>query len=225
MATVEQQVPPLIEGQRLTRDEFLRRWEAMPDLKRAELIGGVVRMPSPVSTEHGEYDFNVVTWLGHYSASTPGTRGSHASTTLMLTDAPQPDSHLRIVSKAGGRSRRKGKYLEGPLELIAEVSRSNAGYDLDDKLELYQRAGVIEYLVVLVEEQEIRWFYRHGKAFKLMPVPGDGIWRSRVFPGLWLNGPAFLAGDMPQVLATLQQGLQSSEHAAFAAKLAARLKS
>lgn len=225
MATVGEQVPLLVEGQRLTRDEFLRRWEAMPELKRAELIKGVVRMPSPFSTEHGEYDFDIVTWLGCYSASTPGTRGGHASTTLMLVDAPQPDSHLRLVRKAGGRSRRKGKYLDGALELIAEISRSSAGYDLEDKLELYQKAGVLEYLVILVDEREIRWHYRHGKAFKLMAVPADGIWRSRVFPGLWLNGPAFLAGDMPKVLATLQEGLQSPEHAAFAAKLSARLKS
>jgi Uma2 family endonuclease len=215
----------LAQGQRLTRDEFLRRWEAMPELKRAELIKGVVRMPSPVSTEHGDQDFGISGWLWYYSAFTPGTQGNNASTSLMLDDAPQPDSHLRIVSKAGGRSRRKGKYLQGPLELVAEVSRASAEYDLDDKLELYQKAGVLEYLVILVDAREIRWHYRHGKAFKLMPAPADGIWRSRVFPGLWLNGPAFLAGAMPKVLATLQEGLQSPQHAAFAAKLSARLKS
>jgi Uma2 family endonuclease len=225
MATVEQRIPVLAQGQRLTRDEFLRRWEAMPDLKRAELIKGIVRMPSPVSTDHGDQDFNIGTWLGYYSAMTPGTQGNKSSTILMLGDAPQPDSHLRIVSKAGGRSKRKGKYLEGALELIAEVSRSTADYDLDDKLELYQKAGVLEYLVILVEEQEIRWFYRHGKTFRLMPAPADGLWKSRAFPGLWLDGSAFLAGNMPKVLATLQEGLQSPEHAAFAAKLAARLKS
>jgi Uma2 family endonuclease len=225
MATVEQQVPLLVHGQMLTRDEFLRRWEAMPDLKRAELIKGVVRMPSPVSTDHGDQDFDIGGWLWYYATQTPGTQGNKASTILMLGDAPQPDSHLRIVGKAGGRSKRKGKYLEGALELIAEVSRSSADYDLDDKLELYQKAGVLEYLVILVQEQEIRWFYRLGKTLRLMPAPADGVWKSRVFPGLWLEGSALLGGNTPKVLATLQEGLQSSEHAAFAAKLAARLKS
>ena len=60
MATAEERIPPLVEGQRLTREEFLRRWEAMPELKRAELIGGVVHMPSPLSAAHGEPDGRIV---------------------------------------------------------------------------------------------------------------------------------------------------------------------
>lgn len=225
MATAEVQVPPLVEGQRLSRDEFLRRWEAMPSVVRAELIKGVVRMPSPTSMEHGYCDFDIGTWLGVYAAHTPGTKGSHASTTLMLNDAPQPDAQLRIVSKASGRAKRPGRYLKGAAELIAEVSLSSADYDLGDKFELYDEAGVLEYLVALVEEQEIRWFHRPKGKLRPKPEPPDGIWRSIVFPGLWLNGAAFLAGNMAKVLATLQDGLQSPEHAAFAQKLAARLKS
>lgn len=86
-------------------------------------------------------------------------------------------------------------------------------------------ATVGEQVPLLVEGQRLTRDAFRGKAFKLMPVPADRIWRSRVFPGLWLNGPAFLAGDMPKVLATLQEGVQSSEHAACAAKLSARLQS
>ena len=224
MATVDTQVPPLIEGQHLARDEFLRRWEAMPELKRAELIKGVVHMPSPLSLDHGDFDAHFGTWLGVYAAHTPGTRGNKASTSLMLDDAPQPDSHLRILPEAGGRTKRVGKYLEGGPELVGEISLSSASYDLSDKFDVYQEAGVLEYAVVLVEEREIRWFHRQSGELQAMPEPPDGIWRSAVFPGLWLHGPAFLAGDMPQVLATLQQGLQTPEHAAFVQNLAARLK-
>lgn len=224
MATVELQVPPLVEGQRLSRDEFLRRWEAMPNLKHAELIKGVVRMPSPLSLDHGDSDIDFGAWLAVYAANTPGTKGNKASTSFMLEDAPQPDNHLRILAEAGGRTKRAGKYLDGGPELVGEISLSSASYDLGDKFDVYEEAGVLEYVVVLVEEREIRWFHRQGEKLQLVPEPADGIWRSRVFPGLWLNGPAFLSGDMAKVLATLNEGLQTAEHARFVQELAARLK-
>lgn len=225
MATVETQVPALVEGQRLSRDEFLRRWEAMPHLKRAELIKGVVRMPSPLSLDHGDTDYDLGGLFFFYTANTPGIKGNKASTSFMLEDAPQPDNHLRILSEAGGRTKRAGKYLDGGPELVGEISLTSASYDLGDKFDLYEEAGVLEYVVVLVEEREIRWFHRQDEKLQPVPEPADGIWRSRVFPGLWLNGPAFLAGDMAKVLATLNEGLQSPEHAAFVQELAARLKS
>jgi Uma2 family endonuclease len=225
MATVETQVPPLAEGQRLSRDEFLRRWEAMPELKRAELIKGVVRMPSPLSLDHGDTDLDIGAVLWTYAAHTPGTKANSASTSLMLEDAPQPDSHLRILPEVGGRTKRAGKYLEGGPELVGEVSLSSAAYDLGDKFDLYEQAGVLEYVVVLLKEKELRWFHRQADKLEVMPDPSDGIWRSRVFPGLWLNGPAFFAGDSAQVLASLQQGLQTPQHAAFVQDLASRLQS
>lgn len=226
MATAEVQVPPLVEGQHLSRDEFMRRWEAMPFLKYAELIKGVVHiMPSPLRLEHGDTDSDIGAWLGVYAAHTPGTKSNKASTHFMLTDAPQPDSHLRILPEAGGRTKRAGKYLEGGLEFVGEVSLTSASYDLGDKFDLYEEAGVLEYVVVLVEEREIRWFHRQDEKLQPKPEPPDGIWRSSVFPGLWLNGPAFLAGDMAKVLATLNEGLQSPEHADLVQDLAGRLKS
>ena len=39
---------PLEHGDHLTREEFERRYEAMPHVRKAELIEGVVYMPSPV---------------------------------------------------------------------------------------------------------------------------------------------------------------------------------
>lgn len=224
MATVETQVPPLVEGQRLSREEFLRRWEAMPKLEHAELIKGVVRILAPLSLDHGDSDSDFCGWLGVYAAHTPGTKGNKASTSLMLEDAPQPDSHLRILPEAGGQTKRSGKYLEGGPEFVGEISLSSASYDLGDKFELYEEAGVLEYVVVLIEEREIRWFHRQGEKLQPVSEPPDGIWRSRVFPGLWLNGPAFLAGDMARVLATLNEGLQSAELVDFVQQLAARLK-
>jgi Uma2 family endonuclease len=220
MATVECEIEPLVPGDRLTREEFLRRWENMPQVKRAELIGGIVYMPSPVSFEHGESD--LTTWLRVYAAFTPGCKPGSNATWFMLDDAPQPDDHLRILPECGGRSSIEGLFLQGAPEMAAETSRSSSAYDLHQKKDLYEQAGVQEYIVVLLREREVRWHRLVSGRYQLVPVPPDGILRSTIFPGLWLNVPALLAGNARQVLETLQQGLSSPEHAEFVARLQAK---
>jgi Uma2 family endonuclease len=222
MSTVEQKVLPLYPGQRLKRDEFLRRWEALPELKFAELIGGMVYMSSPVSADHGDVDVNLGGWVAVYAASTPVCRANSNSTWLMLGDLPQPDDSLRILTELGGHSRREGRYYAGAPELIGEVSLSSECYDLHEKLNLYQAAGVDEYLAVLLASREVRWHRLVSGVYEVMPPSPDGVFRSQVFPGLWLHPAALLEGDMPHVLATLQQGLQSPEHAAFVRRLQLR---
>ena len=193
MATVEQQVPPLIPGQRLTRDEFLRRWEAMPDLKFAELIGGIVYTPSPTSRNHGAVDNRVGTWLGVYSAYTPGCEPIDNATWLMGENAaPQPDTSLYVLPEYGGRSGMRGRLLAGVPEFLAEVCLSSAAHYLHEKLDLYQQEGVDEYLAVLVAEQELRWHRLVNGVYQVQPIPPDGVWRSQVFPD---NGLAALRGS------------------------------
>jgi putative restriction endonuclease len=220
MATVEQEVPPLAAGDRMTRDEFLRYWEMHPEIKRAELIGGIVYMPSPVTIEHGDWENDIGTWLGVYRINTPGTASGNNATAFLLKDAPQPDVNLRVLPECGGISRIKGKYLAGATELLTEVCRSSAAYDLHQKYDLYEAAGVQEYLALLVYEQEIRWHVLVKGRYELQPPDADGIWRSRVFPGLWLDGTALLRRDMQRVLAVLQSGLASPEHETFVKQLA-----
>jgi len=216
--------PPLQAGDKLTSDEFLRRWELHPEIKFAELIGGIVYMPSPLTRLHGVSDHLVSTWLCTYQAYTPGTEsGGNVTTILGSDDTPQPDDYLRVLPEFGGQSRNEGKYVGGASELLVEVCVSSASYDLNQKLELYERAGVPEYLAVLIREQEIRWHRLNSKGYHLLRPIGS-IWKSKVFPGLWLDGHALLTRDSAKVLATLQQGLQSSEHAAFVKKLAKRKK-
>jgi Uma2 family endonuclease len=223
MATVGQEVPPLIAGDFLSRDEFLRRWEAMPHVKRVELIRGVVYKPSPLSTDHGSADLDIATWLGVYKASTPGCQGLSNATWLMGEDsAPQPDTSLRILPEYGGQSRTEGQYAAGAPEFLAEVCLSSTAYDLHQKLDVYQEAGVQEYLAVLMREREVRWHRLAGGIFEVVTAPADGIYRSAAFPGLWLDAAALLAGDLARVLAVLGEGLRSPEHTAFVAQLAAR---
>lgn len=213
-------VPPLAAGDKLTRDEFIRRWEMHPEIKFAELIDGVVYMPSPVSTEHGDMDSDVGGWLSVYKAWTRGTASGRNSTTFLLDDSPQPDLNLRILPEHGGGSWVEDEYLHGVPELLAEVCRSSVAYDLNQKFDLYQAAGVPEYLAVLMFEQEIRWHILVDGKYQVLSSDADGLLRSRVFPGLWLDGQALLAGDLQRVLQRLQEGLQSPEHQQFVARLA-----
>ncbi|HEV7223809.1 MAG TPA: Uma2 family endonuclease [Pirellulales bacterium] len=219
---IDQRVPPLAAGDKLTREQFLRRWEGHSEIKNAELIGGIVYMASPVSIQHGEMDGRVGAWLGVYEAATPGTSHVHNSTLFLQDDIPQPDINLRILPECGGGSWVEDDYLHGAAELLVEICRSSASYDLHVKYDLYQAARVPEYLAVLLYEKEIRWHVLAGDAYQLLSPDADGLWRSRVFPGLWLDGPALLAGDMSRVLDRLQTGLKSPEHQQFVARLAAR---
>ncbi len=213
---------PLQNGDRLTRSEFERRYEAMPHIKKAELIEGVVYMPSPVRFEqHAEPHASIVGALVAYRAATPGVRsGDNTTIRLDIDNEPQPDIALLIDPQAGGQTRiSHDGYLEGGPELIVEVAASSASYDLHDKLNAYRRNGVQEYIVWRVEEGEIDWFRLESEIYVRVKPDARGIIRSRVFPGLWLNVKAMLAGEIAKALADLQKGLKSREHAAFVKQL------
>ncbi|MCY3022456.1 MAG: Uma2 family endonuclease [Planctomycetota bacterium] len=222
MPQIQQDIEPLVAGDKLTWEEFEARWDATPEVKRAELIGGIVYIMSPTSFSHAEHEADIVACLGCYAARTPGCVAGSQGTWRMLGDAPQPDAYLCIAEKCGGRLRVDGKYPMGAPELVAEVCHSSAAYDLHQKMDLYHRAGVDEYITVLLREQEVRWHRWQEGGYVVMPLPADGVLRSTVFPGLWLDVPALLQGEMARVLDTLQQGIQSPEHAAFVQALAQR---
>jgi len=220
--------PRLLEqGDRLSREEFMRRYEAMPHIKKAELIEGVVYMPSPVRhPEHGKPHGIFVTWVGTYCAETPSTDFSDNATISMDgINNPQPDAVLFVDAAAGGQVRLGEKeYLEGAPELIVEVSASTASYDLHDKLQAYERNGVREYIVWRVEDGEIDWFRLRGKKYVRVRPDDKGVIASPVFPGLRLHVSAMLEGDLKKVLAELRKGLRSPEHAEFVRKLRKRSK-
>jgi Uma2 family endonuclease len=222
MSIVESQIEPLRAGDKLTRAEFLRRWEAMPQVKKAELIGGIVYMPSPVTMDHSRADNWIAHWLGHYAMYTPGCEAGNNATWFMLEDAPQSDVFLRIRKEHGGGSWVEDKYLHGEPELLAEVCVSSSSYDLHQKKELYLAGGVKEYLAVLIKEQEVRWHRLVANGYQTLPRSRQGVIRSVVFPGLWLDVPALLSGNMLKVIETLEQGLHASEHDEFVNQLKSR---
>ncbi len=218
------QIPPLQFGDRLTRDEFERRYKAMPYLKKAELIEGVVYMPSPVRFHnHSLPHFDLISWLGVYRSGTPGVLGGDNGTArLDLDNEPQPDALLLIDPDLGGQAQvSEDDYIEKAPELVAEVASTSASYDLHTKLNVYRRSGVREYLVWRVLDKQIDWFVLRSGQFELLQPDTEGILRSEVFPGLWLDPTALLRSDMARVLAVVQRGVASPEHAAFADKLQA----
>jgi Uma2 family endonuclease len=214
--------PPLESGDHLTRAEFERRYHLHPEIKKAELIEGVVYVASPVLVEqHGDPHFDVIVWLGLYRAGTAGIRGSdNATVRLDLENEPQPDALLRLASVLGGQSRvDEDGYLDGSPELVVEVAASSASNDLNKKKRVYARNGVPEYIVFQTYERRATWFVLREQGYEALTPDENGILRSEVFPGLWLDANAFWAGDMAKVLAVLQEGLASPEHAEFVAKL------
>jgi Uma2 family endonuclease len=223
LSTVER-IPLLEPGDRLTRAEFERRYEAMPGLKKAELIEGIVYMPSPVRLRrHGQPHVHLVTWIGVYAGHTPGIMsGDNATARLDMDNEPQPDVLLMIDPARGGQARiSDDDYVEDAPELVAEVSGSSVSFDLHTKLAVYRRNGVREYLVWRVLEEQIDWFDLKSGAYEPKQPDADGIFRSALFPGLWLDAGALVRGDMPALLAVLQNGLASAEHASFVTKLQA----
>ena len=215
-------VPPLENGDTLTRAEFERRYEAMPHLKKAELIEGVVYVPSPVRhSYHGHQHTHLISWLGSYEAHTPGVEASdNVTVRLDLDNEPQPDALLFIDPACGGQARIDADgYIEDAPELVAEVAASSASYDLHAKLRVYRRNGVREYIVWRVLDKEIDWFVLRAGQYERLSLDAEGLYRSEVFPGLWLDPAALLRGDLATVLAVVQRGLASPKHAAFVARL------
>ncbi|MBM3223451.1 MAG: Uma2 family endonuclease [Candidatus Tectomicrobia bacterium] len=213
---------PLEPGDRLTRTEFEQRYEAMPYLKKAELIEGMVAMPSPVRLQrHGQPQAHLIGWLVVYESGTPGIiTGDNSTVRLDLDNEPQPDALLLIDPAHGGQARvSEDDYVEMAPEFVAEVAASSASIDLHTKRQVYRQHGVREYLVWRVLERALDWFaLRDGEYVRLAP-DAQGVIRSEVFAGLWLHTTALLRGDMASVFATLQQGLASAEHADFVASL------
>jgi hypothetical protein len=213
--------PPLIAGQHLNQPTFHERYQAMPPETRAELVGGTVCMPSPMRRDHAGTTRLVSGWLSDYQRETPGVDGGDGGTVKIDQQGePQPDCDLRIPAEMGGQSDvDEDGYLFGAPELVLEIARSSRAFDLGAKKVDYERAGVQEYVVVELDPDQIHWFIRRDDRFEDLPPGPDGIYRSEVFPGLWLDPEALFAKDRVRLIGVLHQGLATPAHAAFLARL------
>jgi Uma2 family endonuclease len=217
------EIPMLENGDRLDQKTFHERYEAMPENVKAELIGGIVHMASPLKPRHGRPHARLMGWLTLYEESTPGVEALDNTTTIMSdTSEPQPDGSLTILPECGGKTREnEDEYLVGPPEFIGEIASSTESIDLHRKRDDYEREGVAEFLVAAVRQKRVFWRQLNKGKYEPLAPEADGIIRSKIFPGLWLDPAALLRLDTPALLATLRQGLASPEHAEFVKKLAA----
>jgi len=214
-------VPPLLNGDHLAVPEFERRYEAATDIKFAELIEGIVVMSPPISNDHSEGQMTLGFFLKRYSQLTPGVScGGNVSIRLDGQNEFEPDAVLRIDAGSMARSKIAPKGLvEGGPELVAEIAVSSAGYDLFEKKAVYQRNSVPEYIVWQVLDAKTQWFMLEDGQYITAKPSAEGVIRSRVFPGLWLNINALLAGDEATVERSLKKGLRSPEHREFVKRL------
>ena len=217
----EVETSPLFDGQRLDRATFHELYEQCPDDARFELIGGVVYLVPNAGADHGYSDGSSGYWLAHYASFTPGVGMLHnASVFFEDYGEPQPDVMLIIKPEYGGQTRREGKFITRAPELAVEISDSSIAKDLGPKLADYERAGVLEYVVVAIPRHEVIWHDRQqGRLVRSAPDT-DGILRSKSFPGLWLDPEALLASDYRRIRETVDRGVATPEHAAFVDRLA-----
>lgn len=216
-------IPPLQNGDRLTRIEFERRYAAMPESVRAELIEGIVYIPSPVRhRKHSKPHATLIGWLSRYVSRTPGLSefGGDGTVRLDADNEPQPDVYLLLPAVAGGRALVDADdYITGPPDLACEIAASTVSIDLNAKFNVYRRNQVNEYLVWRTEDSAIDWFVLREGSYHRLAVPADNILRSEVFPGLWLDIAALLAADLPKLFYVLDLGTSTPDHAAFVQRL------
>jgi hypothetical protein len=143
-----------------------------------------------------------------------------ATVILGRKSEPKPDALMRILPEYGGQTQNKRGFVQGAPELVAEVAKATRYIDLGPKLNDYERAGVKEYIVRAIDPDEVLWYVLRRRRLVKLPVGAGGLYRSEVFPGLWLDPQALLANDLAAMLAALDKGLATPEHAAFVAKLA-----
>ena len=212
----------LESGGQLTQPEFERRYKAMPHLKKAELIEGVVYVPAALRFRtYAEPHGNLIGWLWTYKIATPAVElGDNPTVRLDIDNEPQPDAVLLIEESAGGQARlSEDDYVEGAPEMVIEIAASSAAIDLHGKKRAYWPHGVQEYIVWQVLEQKLSWFSLQGGEYVSLTADADGVVKSRIFPGLWLAESALLTGKMQRVQKVLQEGLNSTDHAAFVQRL------
>lgn len=195
----------LESGDCMTREEFHRRYLACPDIKKAELIDGVVYVPSPVRFDrHSQPHFLVVGWLAMYVALTPDAQPGGDNATVFLDGGHevQPDAFL-WRPEAGGAYLNADGYLVGAPQLIVEVAASSVSYDLHQKKEAYRSNGVAEYVVWRVLDGAIDWFRLQDGQYVRIEPDAEGMIESAQFPGLRLHVPSLLAGNLAAVLGKL----------------------
>jgi Uma2 family endonuclease len=209
-AKISPTVPLLENGDRLHRAEFERRYTAAPDVKKAELIEGIVYVASPLRfTPHAKPHADLIGWLWTYKTAVGSIElGVEPTVRLDNENEPRPDV---VLFRVGSNATIDDEgYIVGAPELVVEISASTTSYDLHDKKRAYQRNDVKEYIVWRTFDRAVDWFVLEDSKYVTLAPDRAGILCSREFPGLWLDIENLLAGNMQMVLQTLNEGMKSA---------------
>ncbi len=207
----------LHNGDRMSQKEFHSAYELMPEGYRAELLAGVVFEPSPLGYSHGKSHLRLGFLFESYVIATPGVEAADNATVILSDeDEVQPDLILRVARNRGGQSH-AAKYISGAPELVAEVAHSSRAIDLHLKKQRYAEAGVLEYIVLVLQPEKLYWFDLKNAAEYLADT--SGVFRSVVFPGLWIHSQGLLELDHELTSSALCDGVRSAEHQQFVTQL------
>jgi hypothetical protein len=220
-------VPPFENGDRLDQKTFHDLYERTPFRFRAELVDGIVylKIPKPVRLRRRPR-LSLSVWLGAYEAETEGVQiAMHATNILIDRNETHPYQTVIVDPALGGRtSINADDFVEGGAELLVEIAERSCSLPYHKKFEQYQKANVREYIIVNLESRNFNWFTNTANGFQPIKPNADGIMKSRVLPGLWLDREATLNDNNKRVRAVLDSGLASPEHAKFVTKLQRKLK-
>lgn len=213
--------PQLRNGDRMKQPEFHAIYEQMPEGFKAELVGGTVFVSMPLGKPHATDHVRLGSILDAYVAYPPGVEVlSEVTTILSNDDEVQPDLLMRVSPERGGKTRDTygDEYILGAPELVCEIAHSSRAIDLNLKRKRYERTGVIEYIVFCLNPREVRWFDFVGKG--TLQTDSDGVFRSNVFPGLWICNQGLLERDYQRVMEVLKHGIATKVHKDFCEGLA-----
>jgi len=204
MATRTDALVSLEAGDHLTREEFHRRYCARPDIRKAELIDGVVYVPSPLRGDyHGRPHGLIMFWLEYYAVPEPDLECMDSTTLLLDGEVEvQPDAMLWRPGPGGPYMNDRG-FVVGAPQLVVEVSASSASYDLHEKKEAYRRNGIGEYVVWRVLDKAIDWFRLVNGAYVRIEADDDDFITSAQFPWLRLHVPSMVAVDRAALFARM----------------------
>lgn len=204
----------------MSQKRFHALYQMMPQDFRAELVDGIVFVCEPLGQSHGRHHIRFSSLVDAYQSATPGVQAFDNTSVILGThDEVQPDICLRIHPERGGQSKDSSdnNYIVGAPELIIEIASSSYSIDLHMKKQRYQKAGVNEYIVLCLNPFALHWFCL--KDGPTIVSDRDGIKRSRVFPGLWVDENGMRNMDYEVTKRVLEEGISSAGHADFVRQL------
>ena len=145
----------LRNGARFDQETFHRLYENTPEQFKAELIGGIVSVLPRGSPAHGSYAAMLCGVVGLYESKLP-IIDSFASITLILGTDSEP--HADLAVHFDGRVSDDDDYVRVPPDFVAEVAYTPDDIELHAKKHDYERHGVREYMVLILDPVDLIWF-------------------------------------------------------------------